>query len=98
MLYKHGLFPFYTTYLLEAGFFGQFAMMLIRHRNEDLLMHDQRYSWNYVKITTTQTNPILYYVCGRFDQVHACFGDLSRGRQCSFMSFSALLCAQVHPV
>ena len=31
-------------------------------------------------------------------QGHERFSEISRGRQCSFMSFSALLCAQSFPV
>jgi len=38
------------------------------------------------------------FVAGSIHQGHERFSDISRGRQCSFMSFSALLCAQSYPV
>ena len=37
-------------------------------------------------------------IAGSSHQGHECFSEISRGRQCSFMSFSALLCAQSFPV
>ena len=37
------------------------------------------------------------YVAGSIHQGDEMFSDISRGRQCSLMSFSALLCAQVYP-
>ena len=40
----------------------------------------------------------LLYVSGSIHQGHELFSDISRGRQCSFMSFSALLYAQVNPI
>ena len=40
--------------------------------------------------------PVLC-VAGSIHQGDEMFNDISRGRQCSFMSFSALLCAQVYP-
>ena len=41
--------------------------------------------------------PVLY-VAGSIHQADEMFSDLSRGRQCSFMSFSALLFSQVYPI
>ena len=38
------------------------------------------------------------FVTGSIHQGHELFSDISRGRQCSFMSFSALLCAQSLPI
>ena len=38
------------------------------------------------------------FIAGTTHQGHERFSDVSRGRQCSFMSFSALLCAQSRPV
>ena len=37
-------------------------------------------------------------IAGSGHQGHERFSEISRGRQCSFMSFSALLCAQSFPV
>ena len=37
-------------------------------------------------------------IAGSSHQGHERFSEISRGRQCSFMSFSALLCAQSFPV
>ena len=37
-------------------------------------------------------------IAGSSHQGHERFSEISRGRQCSFMSFSALLCAQLFPV
>ena len=37
-------------------------------------------------------------IAGSSHQGHKRFSEISRGRQCSFMSFSALLCAQSFPV
>jgi len=37
-------------------------------------------------------------IAGSSHQGHECFSEISRGRQCSFMNFSALLCAQSFPV
>jgi len=37
-------------------------------------------------------------VAGSIHQGNERFSDVSRGRQCCFMSFSALLCAQLLPV
>jgi len=34
------------------------------------------------------------FIAGSIHQGHAQFSDISRGRQCCYMSFSALLCAQ----
>ena len=42
-------------------------------------------------------NAILSIV-GSSHQGHERFSEISRGRQCCFMSFSALLCAQSFPV
>ena len=36
------------------------------------------------------------YDAGSIHQGDEMFSDISRGRQCSFMSFSALLCAQIY--
>lgn len=41
--------------------------------------------------------PVLY-VAGSIHQGDEMFSDISRGRQCSFMSFSALLCVQGYPI
>ena len=38
------------------------------------------------------------FIAGSIHQGHQRFGDISRGRQCSFISFSALLCAQNLPI
>ena len=38
------------------------------------------------------------FISGSIHQGHEQFSDIARGRQCSFMSFSALLCAQSCPV
>ena len=35
---------------------------------------------------------------GKIHQGHDCFSDLSRGRQCVFTSFSALMCAHSYPL
>ena len=37
-------------------------------------------------------------IAGSSHQGHERFSEISRGKQCSFMSFSALLCAQSFPV
>ena len=37
-------------------------------------------------------------IAGSSHQGHERFSEISMGRQCSFMSFSALLCAQSFPV
>ena len=37
-------------------------------------------------------------IAGSSHQGHERFSEISRGRRCSFMSFSALLCAQSFPV
>ena len=37
-------------------------------------------------------------IAGSSHQGHERFSEIFRGRQCSFMSFSALLCAQSFPV
>ena len=37
-------------------------------------------------------------IAGSSHQGHERFSEISRGRQCSFMNFSALLCAQSFPV
>lgn len=37
-------------------------------------------------------------IAGSSHHGHERFSEISRGRQCSFMSFSALLCAQSFPV
>ena len=37
-------------------------------------------------------------IAGSSHQGHERFSEISRGRQCSFMSFSALLCVQSFPV
>ena len=37
-------------------------------------------------------------IAGSSHQGHERFSEISRGRQCSFMSFSALLCTQSFPV
>ena len=37
-------------------------------------------------------------IAGSSHQGHERFSEISRGRQCSFMSFSGLLCAQSFPV
>ena len=37
-------------------------------------------------------------IAGSSHQGHERFSEISRGRQCSFMSFSVLLCAQSFPV
>ena len=42
-------------------------------------------------------NSVLF-VAGSIHQGHDQFSDVTRGRQCSFMSFTALLCAQSLPV
>ena len=41
---------------------------------------------------------VILSIAGSNHQVHERFNEISRGRQCSFMSFSALLCAQSFPV
>ena len=46
-------------------------------------------------ISRTQ-NPLLYFI-GSTQKADELFSDISRGRQRSFMNFSALLCAQVYP-
>ena len=38
------------------------------------------------------------FISGSIHQGHECFSDISRGRQCSFISFLAVLCAQDLPV
>ena len=38
------------------------------------------------------------FTAGSVHQGDECFSEVSRGRQCSFMSFSALLCAQTFPI
>lgn len=38
------------------------------------------------------------FIAGSIHQGHERFGDISRGRQCCFISFSALLCAQNLPI
>ena len=38
------------------------------------------------------------FIAGSIHQGHDCFSDLSRGRQCTFMSLSAFLCAQAWPI
>ena len=41
---------------------------------------------------------VILSIAGSSHQGHERFSEISRGRQCSFMSFSALLCAQSFPV
>ena len=48
-------------------------------------------------ILVIMSNAILS-IAGSIHQGHERFSDISRGRQCSFMIFSALLCAQTCPV
>jgi hypothetical protein len=38
------------------------------------------------------------FTSGSIHQAHERFSDVSRGRQCSFISSSALLCAQTIPI
>ena len=40
----------------------------------------------------------IFSIAGSSHQGHERFSEISRGRQCCFMSFSALLCAQSFPV
>ena len=41
---------------------------------------------------------VILSIAGSSHQGHERFSEISRGRQCSFMSFSALLCSQSFPV
>jgi len=51
----------------------------------------------FVFYKSIMSNATLF-IAGSIHQGHEQFSDISRGRQCSFMSFSALLCAQSLPV
>jgi len=56
-------------------------------------------SWVYYHVfnSVIMLNWILS-IAGSSHQGHERFSEISRGRQCSFMSFSMLLCAQAFPV
>ena len=56
-------------------------------------------TWGYYSFSNSviMLNAILS-IAGSSHEGHKSFSEISRGRQCSFMNYTALLCAQSFPV
>ena len=54
-------------------------------------------SYNYFSVLIAMSN-ISLFACGSIHQGHERFSNVSRGKQCAFMSLSALSSGRVFPV